>query len=102
MFIVRNRQNRRFICSNIGKINLQTRLNQVSEKKEIIIEVPKKKNETAREANIEVKYISGLIPIRSPSLYGSKKHDHKISDRVAVYVIRAKEIDPPKGSEAID
>lgn len=102
LFIVRNRQNRKFICSNMGKINLQTRLNQISEKKEIIIEVPKKKNGTAREANIEIKYMSGLIPIRSPSLYGSKKHDHKISDKVAVYVIRAKEINSPKGSEAID
>ena len=102
LFIVHSKQNRKFIYSNIGKINLQTRLNQLSEKKEIIIKVPKKKNKTTREASIEVKYISGLIPIRSPSLYGSKKHDHKISDKVAVYVIRAKEIDPPKGSEAID
>ena len=102
LFIVRNRQNRKFICSNMGKINLQTGLNQISEKKEIIIKVPRKKNETAREASIEIKYMSGLIPIRPPSLYGSKKHEHKISDKVAVYVIRAKEINPPKGSEAID
>lgn len=46
--------------------------------------------------------MSGLIPIRPSSLYGSKKHDHKISDKVAVYVIRAEEINSPKGSEAID
>ena len=72
LFIVHSKQNRKFIYSNIGKINLQTRLNQLSEKKEIIIKVPKKKNKTTREASIEVKYISGLIPIRSPSLYGSK------------------------------
>lgn len=102
LFIVRNRQNRKFICSKTGKTKLQTRLDQILEKKEIIIEVPKKKNETARKANIEIKYMSGLIPINVPSLYGFKNHDHKISDKVAVYVIRAKEIHPPKGLEAID
>lgn len=70
LFIVRNRQNRKFISTEGRKINLQTHINQISAKKEIVIQVPKKNNEAARMANIEIKYMSGLIPIRTPSLYG--------------------------------
>ena len=43
---------------------------------------------------------NGIIPIRSASLYGSEASDHKISDKLAVYVVRAKEIDRPAGIEA--
>ncbi len=102
LFIVRNRQNRKFISTEGRKTNLQTHINQISAKKEIVIQVPKKNNEAARMANIEIKYMSGLIPIRTPSLYGSKNTEHKISDKVVLYVVRAKEKFPPKGVEAID
>lgn len=102
LFIVRNRQNRKFICPEIGKTNLQMRINQIPEKKEMILHIPKKQGQKAREAKIEIKYMSGLIPIRSPSLYGAKNTGHKISDKVAISVVRAKEIDPPKEAEAID
>lgn len=33
-----------------------------------------------RESNIEIKYMSGISPIRSPTFYGSKNTAHKISD----------------------
>lgn len=102
LFVIRNRQNRRFICPEMGKTKLQTRINGLSTKQGIMLEVPKKGHQKARQANIEIKYTFGLIPIRSPSLYGSKNTKHKISDRVAVYVVSAKEINPPKGVEAID
>lgn len=102
LFVIRNRQNRRFICPEFGKTKLQTNINKVSTKQEITLEVPKKDRQKARHANIEIKYTFGLIPIRSPSLYGSKNTEHKISDKVAVYVIRAKEMNPPEGVEAID
>ena len=102
LFIVRSRQNRKFVCLEAGKTNVQTNLNQILAKKEIMIQVPKKKNEAARKANIEIKYMSGLIPIRASSLYGFKNTDNKISDKVAVYVVRAKEIEPPCGVEPID
>ncbi len=102
LFIVRNRQNRKFISTEGRKTNLQTHINQISAKKEIVIQVPKKNNEAARMANIEIKYMFGLIPIRTPSLYGSKNTEHKISDKVVLYVVRAKEQVPPKGVEAID
>jgi hypothetical protein len=64
--------------------------------------VPKKGNQKARVASIEIKYMFGEIPIRSASLYGSKNTKHKISDKIAIYVIRAKEINPPEGVEEID
>lgn len=102
LFVIRNRQNRRFICPTIGKTKLETSINNVSTKQEIMIEVPKKDRQKARQASIEIKYTFGLIPIRSPSLYGSKDTGHKISDKVRVYVIRAKEMNPPEGVEAID
>ncbi len=102
LFIVRNRQNRKFICPKIGKTNLQTRINQIREKEEMVLQIPKKQGQKSREAKIEIKYISGLIPISSPSLYGSKDTGHKISDKVAISVVRAKEIDPPEETEAID
>lgn len=101
-FVIRNRQNRRFICPEIGKTKLQTSINNLSTKQEITLEVPKKDRQKARQADIEIKYMFGLIPIRAPSLYGSKNTRHKISDRVPVYIIRAKEMNPPEGVEAID
>ncbi len=102
LFVIRNRQNRRFICSKNGKTKLQTNLSKVATKQEVIFEVPKRSCQKARQANIEIKYMFGCIPIRSASLYGSKDIGHKISDKIAIYVINAKEINPPEGVEAID
>ena len=102
LFVVRNRQDRRFICPEVGKTKLQTRLNQLSLYQETIIEVPKRGHQKTRQAILEVKYMVGLIPIRAPSLYGLEKEGHKISDKVKVYVVRAQEINPPKGVERID
>ena len=81
---------------------MQTSLNKLSTKQEITFEVSGKGSQKSRQANIEIKYMFGLIPIRAPSLYGSKKTEHKISDRVSVYIISAKEMNPPEGVEAID
>jgi hypothetical protein len=39
--------------------------------------------------------------IRSASIYGSDSK-HKVSDRIKVYVVSAKEINPPENTEAID
>lgn len=100
--MIRNRQDRRFICPEVGKTKLETSINKHSKKQEITLEVPKKGSQKARQADIEIKYTYGLIPIRAPSLYGSKDTERKISDTVAVYVIRAKEMNPPGGVEAID
>lgn len=101
-FVIRNRQDRKFICPEIGKTKLQTKINKLSIKQEILLEVPKKASQKARKANIEIKYTYGSIPIRAPSLYGSKNTGHKINDKVALYAIRAKEVNPPEGVEAID
>ncbi len=102
LFVVRNRQDRRFICPEVGKTKLQTRLNQLCSYQEIIIEVPKRNHQKTRLATLEVKYMVGLIPIRAPSLYGLEKEGHKIRDKVKVYVVRAQEINSPKGVEIID
>lgn len=102
LFVIRNRQNRRFICPEFGKTKLQTSINKLSTKQEITLEIPKKGCQKARQADIEIKYKFGLIPIRAPSLYGSKNTQRKISDRISVYVISAKETNPPEGVEPID
>jgi hypothetical protein len=102
LFVIRNRQDRRFICSDLGKTKVQTSLNKLSTKQEITFEVPGKGSQKSRQATIEIKYMFGLIPVRAPSLYGSKKTEHKIRDRVAVYVVSAKEMNPPEGVEALD
>lgn len=102
LFVVRNRQNRKFIVPNIGKTDLRSHIKQLSTKREIVLEVPRKDNNKARKAKIEVKYASGLIPIRSASIYGSKKSSHKISDKIAVHIVSAQEIHPPQNVEPID
>jgi hypothetical protein len=101
-FVVRNRQDRKFICSEVGKTKLQTRFKQLPVKAEIVLQIPKRAHHETRESNIAIKYMTGFIPIRTPTLYGPKGTKHKINDKVAVYVVSAKEIDPPKGVEAID
>ena len=50
---------------------------------------------------LRFKYTYGLIPIRSASLYGSETTDYKISDKLAVYVVSAKEMNAPVKTEAI-
>ncbi|APR97861.1 IS4 family transposase [Wolbachia endosymbiont of Folsomia candida] len=101
-YVIRNRANRKFICTEEGKTDLQTRIAQLPVKEKIVLEVAKNGHQKSRKANIEVKYMKGYIPIRAPYIYGSKDTAHKISDKVAVYVVSAKEMDPPKGVEAID
>lgn len=56
----------------------------------------------ARETTVAIKYMSGFIPIRSATLYGPKERQHRIHDKIAVSVVSVKEVDPPKGVEAID
>ncbi len=46
--------------------------------------------------------MKGYIPIRAPYIYGSKDTAHKISDKIPVYVVSAKETNPPEGLETID
>ncbi|MGL9688721.1 MAG: hypothetical protein ACR5K6_03060 [Wolbachia sp.] len=41
--------------------------------------------------------MKGYIPIRAPYIYGSKDTAHKISDKIPVYVVSAKETNPPEG-----
>ena len=101
-YVIRNRANRRFICTEVGKTDLQTRITQLPVKKKISLEVTKSENQRSRKANIEVKYMKGYIPIRSSSIYGSRDTVHKISDKIPVYVISAKETNPPEGLEAVD
>lgn len=102
LFVVRNRQNRKFICPEAGKTKLQTSIRKLSTKQEFTLAIPRKGAQKARRANIEIKYTFGFIPVRAPSLYGSKDTGHKISDKVATYVISAKEVNAPEGVEAID
>jgi hypothetical protein len=101
-FVIRNRQDRKFICFETGKTKIQTRICELQTKRVFRFKIPGNGNQKARQANVEVKYIYGLIPIRSASLYGPESTDHKISDKLAVYVVSAKEIDTPPGIEAID
>lgn len=102
LFLVRNRKNRKFITSNGEKTNIKTHLQSLSNKKEALIHVPQKKNFPARKASVEIKFSSGLIPIRSASIYGSKNSLHKISDKLAVHIVSAQEINPPNETEAIN
>ncbi|MCM1001617.1 MAG: IS4 family transposase, partial [Wolbachia endosymbiont of Melophagus ovinus] len=101
-YVIRNRANRKFICTEVGKTDLQTRIAQLPVKKKISLEVIKDGHQRSRKANIEIKYMEGYIPIRAPYIYGSKDTAHKINDKIPVYVVSAKEIDPPEGLEAID
>ena len=73
-FVIRNRQDRKFICFETGKTKIQTKIRELEAKKVFKFEIPGNGNQKAREANIEVKYTYGLIPIRSASLYGSKDY----------------------------
>ncbi|MFT4058519.1 MAG: hypothetical protein QM652_03120 [Legionella sp.] len=61
---------------------MRTHLQSLSNKKEVLIHVPQKKNAPARKASVEIKFSSGLISIRSASIYGSKNSSHKISDKL--------------------
>ncbi len=81
---------------------MQTRIAQLPVKKKISLEVIKGGHQKSRKANIEVKYMKGYIPIRAPYIYGSKDTAHKISDKIPVYVVSAKETNPPEGLETID
>lgn len=101
-YVIRNRANRKFICTEAGKTNLQTRIAQLPVKKKTILKVVKNGHQKSRKAKIEIKYMRGFLPIRSASIYGSKDTAHKIGDQVPVYVVSAKEKNPPKGVEAID
>ena len=101
-FVIRNRQDRKFICFETGKTKIQTKIRELESKKVFRFEIPGNGNQKAREANIDVKYTYGLIPIRSASLYGSETTDHKITDKLAVHVVSAKEIDAPPTIEPID
>ncbi|WP_265021958.1 hypothetical protein [Wolbachia endosymbiont (group A) of Icerya purchasi] len=56
-YAIRNRANRRFICTEVGKTDLQTRIIQLPVKKKISLEVTKGGNQRSRKANIEVKYM---------------------------------------------
>ena len=102
LFLVRNRQNRKFIQPDGCKTNIRNHLQSILNKKEVLISIPQKKNHRARTASVEIKFSSGLIPIRSASIYGSKKSQHKISDKLAVYIVSAQEINPPADTEAIN
>ncbi|WP_419234585.1 IS4 family transposase [Rickettsia endosymbiont of Nabis limbatus] len=101
-FVIRNRQDRKFICPENGKTKIQTKISKLQSKKEIRLKIPGNGLHKARKANVEIKYTYGHIPIRSVSLYGPENTDHKISDKLAVYVVSAKEINAPVGVEAID
>jgi hypothetical protein len=101
-FVVRNRQNRRFICGDGTRIKLQSYLHQLAVKKKIKLHIPKKANQKARKATVALKYTSGFLPIRRNIVYGPKDSFHKSSDRVAVSVVNVQEINPPKGAEAIE
>jgi hypothetical protein len=99
LFVVRNRHDRKLICPEACKTKIQSNIKKSLVQQEITLQVPKKGS--YRTATIEVKYSTGFIPIRSASIYGSSSK-HKISDNIMVYVINAKEINPPEGVEAID
>lgn len=101
-FVIRNRQDRKFICPKTGKTKIQTVLSGLQSKKKIRLEIPGNGLHKARQADVEIKYTYGLIPIRSVALYGPESTDHKISDKLAVYVVSAKEINAPSGVDVID
>ncbi|WP_264707601.1 hypothetical protein [Wolbachia endosymbiont (group A) of Acrocera orbiculus] len=46
-----------YICTEVGKTDLQTRITQLPVKKKISLEVTKGGNQRSRKANIEVKYM---------------------------------------------
>lgn len=97
-FVIRNRQpTRKFICPQMGKTYIRTRLEKLSDTREMVIQIPSNESRKARSAQVEIKYMTGFIPIRSASLYGSRERQHKISDKVAVSVVSVKEINLPQG-----
>jgi hypothetical protein len=102
-FVVRCRQlNRKFICPETGKTNIKKGLQQLSETKEIVIQVPCKETRKERTARLEVQYMTGLIPIRSGSLYGVSEKKRTISDKVALSVVSVREHTPPQGKEGLE
>jgi hypothetical protein len=98
-YVIRNRAKRNFICTKASKTTLQSALSELPADKEITVEVPRKGNNKTRKANIIIKYMQGFIPVR---ICSAKERGYKTSDKLAIYVVSAKEIDPPKGVEAID
>jgi hypothetical protein len=103
-FIVRNRQDRRFINAKGKKTKLRSALSRSPLLRTIAIEIPENRNRAARTAHVEIRATSGALPIRNHLVYGpkGKTAGRHIHEKVPVYVIGVKERHPPKGVEAVD
>lgn len=101
-YVVRNRASRNFICPETGKTDLQTRLKELTVKKTMVLEIHKKGMQEARKAKVKIKYTYGYITIRPPDAYRSSDQEHKVGDKIGVYVVSVKEEKPLKDAEGID
>lgn len=56
----------------------------------------------SKKAKVEIRFTEGSIPIRINTVYGPKNKNHSISEKVKVFAVSVKEINPPKGVDALD
>lgn len=108
-FVVRNRQDRKFITADGKKTKLRAQLSREPIQKKFDIEIPKNRNREARRAQVEVRYTQGFIPIRINAVYGPKDHHKRnrkekrsIQEKVHIYAIHVREPNPPRGEEPVD
>ncbi|HYX37262.1 MAG TPA: IS4 family transposase [Oligoflexus sp.] len=101
-FLVRNRQNRRLTNADGVELNIAKQLATTPVARQIEVDVPKNTGRSSRYAQLEVKFTSGNIPIRINAVYGPQRKDRTINQNVHVYIVSAKETDPPSGEDPID
>lgn len=95
-YVVRNRSTRNFISSEGEETNLETYLKNSPPKKKMVLKIPKKKQQKARKAKVELKYITGHIAA------GPRAKRQNLDDKLAVHIVSVQEVNPPKGVEEID
>ena len=101
-FVVRNRMDRTFFNEKGEKTRLWTEISTLPAVKTMTIKIPKNLNREEREATVEVRHTHGDIPIRINVVYGPKNKKHDIHEKVTVHVVNVKEVNPPKGVEAVN
>ncbi|WP_342220938.1 IS4 family transposase [Candidatus Fukatsuia endosymbiont of Tuberolachnus salignus] len=103
-FIIRNRKDRKFIDEKGKKTTVQTALSKTPILKTIALTLPKNQQRVARTAYVDIRSISGWLPIRNNLVYGPTNKDasRHIHEKVHVSAISVKEQPPPEGVAPVE
>ncbi len=103
-FIIRNRKDRKFIDEKGKKTTVQTALSKTPILKTIALTLPKNQQRVARTAYVDIRSISGWLPIRNSLVYGPTNKDasRHIHEKVHVSAISVKEQPPPEGVAPVE